>query len=207
MSKRNGLIFILSAPSGAGKTSLVKALIEQMPNIRVSISHTTRLKRPGEIDGIHYYFTERQQFLSLREQQAFIEDAEVFGHFYATSKMEIEKAIDQGQDIILDIDWQGAQQVKKLFPHNSIGIFLLPPSKFILKERLERRAQDHPEVIANRLSAATSEMQHYSEYEYLIVNDKFEQALEDLKAIVRSERLKTVRQKLQISQLIEDLLG
>ncbi|MDF2529917.1 MAG: guanylate kinase [Gammaproteobacteria bacterium] len=189
MSKRRGLIFIVSAPSGAGKTSLVKALIEQTPDIRVSVSHTTRNKRPGETEGVHYYFVEQQRFLQLREEQAFIEDAEVFGHFYATSRMEIEKAVDQGQDIVLDIDWQGAQQVKKLFPESSVGIFLLPPSKFILKERLERRAQDHPEVIANRLAAA------------------FEHALDDLKAIIRSERLKTQRQKQQCAVLLQELLG
>jgi len=207
MSKCHGLIFIVSAPSGAGKTSLVKALIEQTSDIRVSISHTTRAKRPGEVDGVHYYFVDQAKFIALRNEQAFIEDAEVFGHYYATSKMEIEKAINQGQDIVLDIDWQGAKQVKDLFPEHSVGIFLLPPSKAILKERLERRAQDHPEVIANRLAAANSEMQHYRDYDYVIINDKFEHALDDLKAAVRAERLKKARQEQYHADLIHDLLA
>ncbi|MDF2939471.1 MAG: gmk [Gammaproteobacteria bacterium] len=204
--KRSGLIFIVSAPSGAGKTSLVKALIEQTSDIRVSISHTTRAKRPGEIEGTHYHFIEKQEFLTLQKDKAFIEDAEVFGHFYATSKMEIEKATTQGHDIVLDIDWQGAKQVKQLFPEQSVGIFLLPPSRAILKERLEKRAQDHPEVIAKRLAEAKSEMEHYSEYDYLIINDNFDHALDDLKAIVRCERLKTKRQAQCCASLLKELL-
>jgi guanylate kinase len=206
MSQCNGLIFIVSAPSGAGKTSLVKALIEQTSDIRVSISHTTRSKRPGEIDGQHYYFISQQEFTALHNSGAFIEDAKVFGNFYGTSKMEIEKAIKQGQDIVLDIDWQGAKQVKELFPEHSIGIFLLPPSKEVLKERLERRAQDHPEVIANRLAAANNEMQHYRDYDYVIINDKFDNALEDLKATVRAERLRKQRQEQIQAKLISELL-
>ncbi|MDO8953401.1 MAG: guanylate kinase [Gammaproteobacteria bacterium] len=207
MSKRHGLIFIVSAPSGAGKTSLVKALIEQVPDIRVSVSHTTRDKRPNEVDGVHYYFVSKSEFLRLREDKAFIEDAEVFGHHYATSKMEIEKAIHEGQDIVLDIDWQGARQVKELFPEQSVGIFLLPPSKAILKERLERRAQDHPEVIAHRLAAANSEMQHYRDYDYVIINDKFDEAHEDLQSVIRAERLKKPRQEQHFAKLLNDLLA
>lgn len=230
MPKIHGTIYIVSAPSGAGKTSLVRALVGQAPDLRVSISHTTRPKRPGEVDGIDYYFVSQGEFFKLRDEGAFIETAQVFGHYYGTSKMEIERAVKGGQDLVLEIDWQGAEQIEGVYPKQTVRIFILPPSKIVLQERLENRAQDHPEIIAARMAEAKSEMQQLERekaiikaqnelqdifrkmgqhllYEYLIVNDQFEQALEDLKAIVRAERHKTWRQRELRAKLIKELLA
>jgi guanylate kinase len=207
MSKHQGLIFIISAPSGAGKTSLVKALVAETPNISVAISHTTRAKRPGELAGVHYHYVTLEQFAELQNQGAFIESAEVFQHWYATAKSAIMDVVNRGEDVILEIDWQGAEQVRKLFPENSVSIFILPPSPQALKHRLEQRAQDKPEVIAKRLAAAKTEIAHYVEFDYLVVNDDFKMALADLMAIVRSSRLGINEQQHNCRRLLQDLLA
>lgn len=204
---RQGLIFIVSAPSGAGKTSLVKALLSEMSNIAVAVSHTTRPMRPGETNGVHYHFVTKEEFVDLQGQGAFIESAEVFQHWYATSKASISGCILRGEDVVLEIDWQGAEQVRRLFPENSISIFILPPSQQALQERLEQRAQDQPEVIARRLAAAKSEISHYVEYQYLVINDDFDIALADLKAIIHAARLNLSIQQNQHGALLQELLA
>lgn len=203
---RQGLIFIVSAPSGAGKTSLVKALLTEMGNISVAVSHTTRPMRPGEVDGVHYHFVSHDEFTRLQGDGGFVESAEVFQNWYATSKAAILGCIQRGEDVILEIDWQGAQQVRRLFPDNSVSVFIVPPSQRALQTRLEQRAQDKPEVIAKRLAAAQSEISHYVEYQYLVVNDCFDTALADLTAIIRAARLNIVMQVESNRQLLQDLL-
>jgi guanylate kinase len=206
MKKGLGVIYIVSAPSGAGKTSLVKALVEEIPGLRVSVSHTTRPKRPGEIDGVHYHFVTEKQFQELNQAGAFVESATVFGYHYATSKAEIETATKNGDDVVLDIDWQGAKSVAELFPEQSVSIFLLPPSKKVLQERLEARGQDDHQIITSRMTAADSEMAHYKDYQYLIINDHFGQALNELICIVKAARLTVERQKMKRADLIETLV-
>ena len=165
-----GILFIISAPSGAGKTSLVAELLNNMSNIKASISHTTRACRPGEVDAVNYHFTSRERFVEMIEQSAFLEHAEVFGNFYGTSRLAIEDSLNQGIDVFLDIDWQGARQVKALMP-DAKGIFILPPSRTALEQRLHQRGQDSKEIINQRMAQAKSEMSHYNEYDFLIVND------------------------------------
>ncbi|QJR81140.1 guanylate kinase [Alteromonas pelagimontana] len=211
MASLLGNLFILAAPSGAGKSSLIKALLEKHDGedaypMQVSVSHTTRKPRPGEEDGVHYHFISREQFESLIEQGVFFEWAEVFGNYYGTSRVTIEQTLHQGIDVFLDIDWQGARQVKKLLP-DTCGIFILPPSTAVLKERLTRRGQDSEEVIANRMREAISEMLHYDEFDYVLINDDFSTALAELEAIVCSGRLRTCKQNMRHSALLEDLLN
>ena len=181
-----GILFIISAPSGAGKTSLVGELLKRMENIKASISHTTRDCRPGEEDGINYHFVSREEFIGMLEQSAFLEHAEVFGNFYGTSQQWVEETLASGQDVILEIDWQGAAQVRQLLP-DSTSIFILPPSKQALRERLDNRGQDDSAVIEKRIAAATEEMSHYIEADFMVVNDDFEVALNQLMAIFSAQ--------------------
>ncbi|MBW7981032.1 guanylate kinase [Enterobacillus tribolii] len=203
-----GTLYIVSAPSGAGKSSLIQALLKTQPayDIRVSVSHTTRGARPGENHGEHYYFIPADEFRQMIKEDAFLEHAEVFGNYYGTSRPAIEKVLAQGIDVFLDIDWQGARQVREKMPQ-ARSIFILPPSHEELKRRLHGRGQDSDEVIAQRMMKAVSEMSHYDEYNYLIINDDFETALQDLRTIIRAERLRTGRQKLRHDALISKLLA
>ncbi|NBI43417.1 guanylate kinase [[Haemophilus] felis] len=204
-----GNLYILSAPSGAGKSSLISALLQQdqEKKMMVSVSHTTRGPRPGEIEGVHYYFVSVEEFERLIAQDLFLEYAKVFGgNYYGTSLPAIEKNLAAGIDVFLDIDWQGAQQIRKKVP-TAKSIFILPPSLQELERRLIGRGQDSEEVIANRMSKAIEEISHYDEYDYVIVNDNFEQALADLQAILRAERLTLAHQQKQSASLIAQLLG
>ncbi|MDO8705972.1 MAG: guanylate kinase [Sulfuricaulis sp.] len=178
-----GRLFIFSAASGTGKTSLAKALVERMPDLAFSVSHTTRAPRPGEQHGVHYYFVNPPQFDEMVAADRFLEHAKVFGNSYGTSRAATENLLRQGKNIILDIDWQGARTIKEKMPE-SIGIFILPPSRAVLAERLTHRGQDAPEVIEKRMRAAVSEMCHYQEFDHLVVNDDFDAALNDLMAII-----------------------
>ncbi|MFQ6023167.1 MAG: guanylate kinase [Acidiferrobacterales bacterium] len=181
-----GKLFILSAPSGAGKTSLAKALVESMPNLAVSVSHTTRQRRPGEQHGVDYYFVDQQEFEAMVKAGRFLEHAHVFGNYYGTSRDTVEQLLQQGKDVALDIDWQGARAIKKHMPQ-ARGVFILPPSRAALEDRLGRRGQDSQAVIDRRMHDAVSEMQHYTEFDYVVLNDNFDAALADLKAIVQGE--------------------
>jgi len=184
MSK--GKLFIISAPSGAGKTSLVKALIESSTNVVVSVSHTTREMRPGEKNGIDYFFVAYDEFLQMIKQEEFLEYAKVFDHFYGTSKNSVTQQLEQGLNVILEIDWQGADQVRERI-NDAQSIFILPPSKAELETRLRGRAQDSEETIARRMRDAESEISHYDEFNFIVLNDDFEQALQDLTALVVGE--------------------
>jgi guanylate kinase len=184
-----GLLFILSAPSGAGKTSLVKALLERESALGLAISYTTRQPRPGEVDGVHYHFIDEGRFLAMIAAGAFLEHAQVFGNRYGTAEPKVREALAAGRDLLLEIDWQGARQVRARFP-SAVSIFILPPSSPVLAERLRGRGQDSEEVIAARMHQARDEMSHYDEYDYLVVNDNFDQALDDLASVVRAERLR-----------------
>ena len=199
-----GTLFIISAPSGAGKTSLVAEILAQINNIQASISHTTRDCRPGEQNGINYHFVDHQQFVTMIENNAFLEHAEVFGNFYGTSQEWVEATLNTGTDVILEIDWQGAEQVRSKFA-DSQSIFILPPSKQALRERLNGRGQDHAEVIEKRIAAATEEMSHYVEADYLVINDDFALALEQLKSIISAQRCKMP--VLGHEKLLSDLLS
>lgn len=190
----SGQLFIVSAPSGAGKTSLVHALLKATPGIGVSISHTTRPMRPGEVHGRNYYFVDASDFAAMEERGEFVESALVFGNRYGTSRAALHEALDAGRDLVLEIDWQGARRIRDLFP-NAVSVFIMPPSIEELQRRLERRGEDGPEVIARRMQAAREEVSHYNEYQYLVVNDDFDRALGDLTAIVRAARLVTTRQQ------------
>ncbi|MCW8828470.1 MAG: guanylate kinase [Gammaproteobacteria bacterium] len=182
-----GTLYIISAPSGAGKTSLVKALLESTTEIMVSVSHTTRGKRPGEVDGRDYHFTEVETFRSMIADGAFLEHAQVFDNFYGTSRSSALDMMDRGVDVILEIDWQGAEQVRKKMPE-AVSIFILPPSREELERRLRGRGTDADEVIARRLGEAVTEMSHYREFDYLVFNDEFDTALTELRAIVIARR-------------------
>jgi guanylate kinase len=201
-----GTLYTVSAPSGAGKTSLVKALVDSQQGLRVSVSHTTRPIRPGERDGVNYHFVSEQEFISRLEQTEFLEHARVFGNLYGTSGIWVQEQLNLGVDVILEIDWQGAQQVRKLIPE-SRAIFILPPSREALRERLTGRGQDDSSVIEGRMAEATEEMSHYLESDFLVVNDDFEVALAQLKAIVSSERLRTQRQQQDLTDLLSNLLA
>jgi guanylate kinase len=205
-AKLPGTLYIISAPSGGGKTSLVNALLQSVPNLEVSISHTTRAKRPGEKDGVDYHFIDKTTFKKLVAQEAFLEHAKVFNNYYGTSRQWVEAKLAAGTDVILEIDWQGAKQMRQLLPE-TIGIFILPPSWQILETRLRERAQDNESVIVNRMAQACSEISHYDEYDYLIVNDNFAKALTDLTAILQVRRLRLVVQKITQAKLLTSLLG
>ena len=199
-----GNIFIVCAPSGAGKTSLVRELLARDPNAHLSVSHTTRAPRPGERDGRDYHFVTRPVFQAMLERAEFLESAEVHGHLYGTSQAWIEACRGQGHDIVLEIDWQGAQQVRSLIPE-AIGIFILPPSLEMLRQRMKDRRQDSAAVIEDRLKAARGEIAHLEEFDYVIINNSFDDAVEDLASIVRSARLRLPSQIARHSDLINSL--
>ncbi len=206
MPEPYGTLYTLSAPSGAGKTSLVAALLQRDPAIRVSVSHTTREIRKGEREGVNYHFVDHQQFRQLLEQSGFLEHAEVFGNWYGTSQQWVEQTLAGGSDVILEIDWQGAQQVRRLV-ENTVAIFILPPSPHTLESRLTSRGQDDDSIIAARMAQAQSEMSHYAEADYLVINDDFDTALEDLAAIFRARRHRLQHQAALNRELISDLLA
>lgn len=203
-----GTLYIVSAPSGAGKSSLIQALLKTQPlyDTQVSVSHTTRGVRAGENHGEHYFFVNHDEFKQMIAEDAFLEHAEVFGNYYGTSRHTIEQVMATGVDVFLDIDWQGAQQIRQRMPQ-ARSIFILPPSKDELDRRLRGRGQDSEAVIARRMAQAVAEMVHYAEYDYLIVNDDFDTALSDLKIIIRAERLRMGRQKARHDALISKLLA
>lgn len=199
-------LFVVSAPSGAGKTSLLKCVIDELAQVQTSISHTTRAKRAGEIDGVDYHFVSIESFNQLRENQEFYESAEVFGNFYATGRSSIADQLAQGIDVILEIDWQGARQIKQQLPA-SRSIFILPPSKAELESRLQGRGQDDQSVIKARMNEAITEMSHYNEYDYLVINDDFAEAIGEIKAIIQAERQKLPLQQQKHAQLLCNLLA
>ena len=183
-----GQLYIISAPSGAGKTSLVKALVKSTPHVSVSVSHTTRVQRQGEIQGVNYHFVSLQEFEAMLEQGVFSEFAQVFGNYYGTFDPWVKKQIEEGIDVILEIDWQGARQIRSHMPE-AVSIFILPPSREVLYERLVGRKQDAIEEIKSRMTKAVDEISHYNEFDYLIINDEFDLALRDIQTIIRSRRL------------------
>jgi len=199
--KSIGNLFVFSAPSGAGKTSLVKALTESLPDITVSISHTTRPQRPRELPGINYHFVTKDTFEAMIEADKFLEHAQIFGNHYGTSRQWVEDTLNAGTDVILEIDWQGCQSIQGLFK-DCISIFIVPPSPAILAKRLTERGQDRPDVIAERLADARETFSHLGEFDYIVLNDDFEQALFDLKAIITAYRLKRERQLLALEPLL-----
>ena len=201
-----GTLFIFSAPSGAGKTSLVKRLLAETTDIQVSISHTTRAMRPGEVDGKDYHFIDQPQHQTMVQDNAFLEHAQVFDNFYGTSKAWVENELAAGRDVILEIDWQGAEQVRMRMPE-AVSVFIAPPSIVALKERLTGRGQDDDSVIARRMRDARSEMSHFNEYDYLVFNDDFETALSELKAIVQTRRLRLSAQQQRHQAILEQLLA
>jgi guanylate kinase len=201
----SGTLYIVAAPSGAGKSSLVNALLEREPGIVLSVSHTTRPPRPGDVDGQHYHFVNRGVFERLVADGAFIEHAEVFGNFYGTSRAAVEPLLAQGRDVLLEIDWQGAQQVRKVLP-DCISVFILPPSREELERRLRTRAADNAPTIARRLAESREEIAHAGDFDYIIVNDQFADALGDLRAIVTARRLRSDAQCRRHAALIDDLL-
>lgn len=207
---QRGTLFIVSSPSGAGKSSLLSALLGSPANadgrMKLSVSHTTRAMRPGEENGVHYHFVDQASFKALIERGAFFEWAEVFGNFYGTSKETIEQSLAQGIDIFLDIDWQGARQIRAQMPE-ARSLFILPPSLPVLEQRLHGRGQDSAEVIAGRMAKAVDEMSHYDEYDYLLVNDDFATTLAQLQAVVLAERTTLAKQQIQHAELLHALLA
>lgn len=201
-----GMLYIISAPSGAGKTSLVNALLEETDFIEVSVSYTTRHKRPGEREGVDYHFVDHETFRQMIAEEVFIEHAEVFGNYYGTSKQRIKEKLKAGIDIILEIDWQGAQQVRRQFEHCTT-VYILPPSRNELLSRLQERGQDSPEVISKRMDEAIQQISHYNEFNYIIVNDQFSHALGELKALIYAFRLRQTAQCRRNHNLIEALLA
>ena len=201
----SGNLFIITAASGAGKTSLIKALLENEPSIKLSVSHTTRAPRPGEINGEHYHFVDEATFIAELTAGDFLESAHVHGAYYGTSQSVVTATLNRGEDLILEIDWQGAAQVRQLYPQ-AISIFILPPSIEALEKRLNNRGQDSQAVIEKRLAAARNEMSHVGEFDYVTINDEFDVALEDLRAIVRASRLKRDIQLQRHAQMLQSLI-
>jgi guanylate kinase len=199
----NGKLFIFSAASGTGKTSLAKALVESAPGVAFSVSHTTRAPRPGEQHGVHYYYVTREEFDRMVANGEFVEHATVFGNSYGTSKLAIEDQIQSGKSVILDIDWQGARAIKKWRPE-AVSIFILPPSRAALRERLTNRKQDSREIIDRRMREAVAEMSHYNEFDHVVVNDDFDAALDDLKAILRGEPQQVRPIRIDLKALLTD---
>jgi guanylate kinase len=201
-----GTLYTVSAPSGAGKTSLVNALIERCEGLQVSVSHTTRPMRPAEKEGVNYHFVSENVFVDMLDRAEFLEHAQVFGNLYGTSSVWLEEQLERGLDVILEIDWQGARQVKQLLPETQ-SIFILPPSRQALQQRLSLRGQDDPSIIEGRMNAAVAEMSHYVESDFLVVNKDFDQALDELQFIVVSQRLRTARQQRILSGMLKNLLN
>lgn len=206
MGDYSGNLFIVAAPSGGGKTSLVKKLIETLDHIEVSVSHTTRAMRPGERDGVDYFFIDDKEFIKMVNDNAFLEHAKVFNNFYGTSIEQINARLACGIDVVLDIDWQGAEQIRRSFP-DAVSIFIIPPSLDALKQRLTNRQQDNHDVISDRMKKAQDELSHYPEFDYLIVNDDFEHAAMELGAIVIANRLRVQRQVNKQSKLLSFLMS
>ncbi len=200
-----GSLYIVSAPSGAGKTSLVKALLERDSGITVSVSHTTRAPRPGEQQGKDYHFISEEEYRALLDRQAFLETARVFDHYYGTERAQVQQKLEQGLDVILEIDWQGARQVRDSH-QGVISVFILPPSRAALESRLQGRGQDSAEVIRRRMRDAASEASHYDEYDYLVVNDDFDTALDQLAALFTANRLRAGIQARRLKPLLDGLL-
>ena len=198
-----GNLFVVVAPSGAGKTTLVDALLKREPNIHLSPSWTTRAPRPGEKDGVDYYFVTRQKFEQMIAANEFLEHADVYGNYYGTSRKWIEGELAGDHDVLLEIDWQGAQQLRRLFPH-MVGIFILPPSLDELRKRLKSRGKDSPEAIEKRMASARHEISHVLEFEYIIVNENFEVALADLIGVVRAARVSRAQQEIRLAALIDE---
>jgi guanylate kinase len=201
-----GTLYIISAPSGAGKTSLVRQLLSRDSLVRVSVSHTTRAMRPGEVNGKDYNFVSLEQFNRMIEDGQFLESADVFDNKYGTSQSWVQQQLDRGIDVILEIDWQGAQQVRRLMPQ-AVSIFILPPSREALRERLTGRGQDDSSVIDRRMADAVNEMSHYAEYDYLVINDRFDQALSELQAVLVARRLRQSAQQQRQQALLTGLLS
>jgi guanylate kinase len=203
---KRGRLIVIAAPSGAGKTSLMKALLESAPTLRLSVSHTTRKRRDTEQEGREYHFVSVPEFERLNEAQEFLEHARVFGNLYGTSRAFVERQLAAGHDVVLEIDWQGAQQVRRAMPQ-CVSVFILPPSRRALAERLARRATDTPEVIARRLAEAAGDMSHYREFDYVVVNDDFARAVADLKRIIAGEAQDLSRDRPQLAPLLKELLA
>jgi guanylate kinase len=203
---QSGLLIILSAPSGAGKTSLYRALLERTEGVVASVSHTTRPARPGEEEGVDYHFVTGAEFDRLVAEGAFLEHARVFDRQYGTSRRAVEAERQAGRDVVLEIDWQGARQIRELVPE-AVSVFVLPPSREALRERLEDRGQDDAEVIERRMRDAEAEMSHYGEYDYIIINDEFEQALDSLVSVVKAERCRLANRQPGLDAFARALLG
>ncbi|MEP7242893.1 MAG: guanylate kinase [Gammaproteobacteria bacterium] len=204
--RERGRLFVIAAPSGAGKTSLVKALLDRKPELRVSISHTTRAKRPKEEHGREYHFVTVPEFRELIERGEFLEHAQVFDNYYGTGRQPVEEQLAQGRNLILEIDWQGAQQVRQALPAAST-VFILPPSRRALEERLRNRQTDSDDVIARRLRDAVGDMSHWNEFDYVVVNDDFERAVTDLGSIVDGRGQGLLRNRKSLTPLLSELLG
>ena len=202
----HGTLYIIAAPSGGGKSSLVAGLLKATPQLEISVSHTTRAMRPGEQDGVDYHFVNQATFDTLHYANTFLEHAEVFGHCYGTSRTWVLQRLQAGVDVILEIDWQGARQIRQSMP-DTVSIFILPPSRAVLEQRLRARGQDSDEVIARRMHAAVDEMAHYDEFDYLVLNDNFDTALSDLQSILHAKRLCRPPQTLKLKGLLADLLA
>ena len=201
-----GRLFVIAAPSGAGKTSLVRALLEQEPGLHLSVSHTTRNRRPTEVDGREYHFTTVEEFRRLIERDEFLEHAQVFDNLYGTSRLFVQQRLDAGQDVVLEIDWQGAQQVRRALPQ-CVTVFILPPSRRALAERLATRATDSPQVIERRLRDAGADMSHYAEFDYVVVNDDFAHAVADLRRIIAGDAAGLASDRPQLAALLAELLA
>ena len=201
----HGTLYIISAPSGAGKTSLVRELLAREPGLALSVSHTTRSLRPGEQQGVHYHFVSPEQFQAMIAAGAFLEYAQVFDNFYGTSKAAVVQQLHDGQDVIVEIDWQGARQLRQLFAE-AVTIFILPPSREVLEQRLRARGQDSEAVITRRMQEARADISHYTEYDYLLVNDDFRQAVADLQSIVQARHFRREAQEERLRELLASLL-
>jgi guanylate kinase len=206
MQRERGKLFVVAAPSGAGKTSLVRALMQRLPALRFSISYTTRKQRPSEQHGRDYFFVDKQQFERMRDAGEFLEHAQVYDNYYATSRTQVEKQLADGESVLLEIDWQGAQQIRRALPECR-SIFILPPSRTALEQRLRARATDSEEVIQRRLRDSLTDMSHWKEFDYVVVNDDFERATADLEAIVTGRGEHLSRDRIEIQTLMIELLG
>ena len=202
----NGTLYIISAASGAGKTTLVSAVLEQVADLEVSVSHTTRAPREGEVDGVNYHFVDKDTFEAMVENSEFIENAAVFGNMYGTSRQHIQEQLLKGKDVILEIDWQGARQIRQLIS-DCKSVYIVPPSTEALRERLTSRGQDDESIISRRMHEAISEMSHYVEFDYLIINDDFDEARDNLAAIIKGNRMLHEHQQQKHADLLARLLG